>query len=283
MGTEKRERQKSNRALKLEHEQREARKRAVRNKIVRIVLIALLALAGVVFIAWMGGAFDSNEALAPAPVTTAPETGTDTDTDTDTDTETETDTETGDETDAAPPGCPATDGSEPQQRSFDEPPPMCLTEGTQYSAVVTTNLGEYTIDLDADQAPLTVNNFVTLARYKYFDDTECHRIIPDFVVQCGDPTATGTGSPGYRIDDELPDEGEYQVGSVAMANSGPDTNGSQFFVITGPGGEALSPDFSLFGQVTDGLDTVAALDATGTPGGSPSETVRIETVEILTS
>jgi peptidyl-prolyl cis-trans isomerase B (cyclophilin B) len=273
VGTEKRERQKSNRALKLEQEQREARARAMRKKIVRIVLIALLALAGVVFIAWMGGAFDDNEALAPAPVTTAPET----------ETGTETGTETEAETDAAPPGCPATDGSEPQQRDFDEPPPMCLTEGTQYSAVVTTNFGEYTIELDAEQAPLTVNNFVTLARYKYFDDTECHRIIPDFVVQCGDPTATGTGNPGYRIDDELPDAGEYQVGSVAMANSGPNTNGSQFFVITGPQGEALSPDFSLFGQVTDGLDTVAALDATGTPGGSPSETVRIESVEILTS
>jgi peptidyl-prolyl cis-trans isomerase B (cyclophilin B) len=283
VGTEKRERQKSNRALKLEQEQHEARARAVRKKIVRIALIVLLALAGVVFIAWMGGAFDDDTALAPAPPDTD-QTDTDqTDTTPDqTDTD-ETDTAPVDDADAVPAGCPATDGSESQQRSFDEPPPMCLVEGTQYSAVVITNFGEYTIELDAEQAPLTVNNFVTLARYKYFDDTECHRIIPDFVVQCGDPTATGTGGPGYRIDDELPEAGEYQIGSVAMANSGPDTNGSQFFVITGPQGEALSPNFSLFGQVTDGLDTVAALDAVGTPGGSPSETVRIESVEILTS
>lgn len=286
VGSEKRERQKANRAQKLEQEQREARVTATRKRVLRIVIIVLLGLLGVVVIAWIGGAFDSDEALAPAPpaTTAAPdETGTDDTDDTDETGTDDTGVDTGAPADALPEGCPATDGSESQRRDFDEPPPMCLTDGTQYSAVVTTNLGEYTITFDAEQAPLTVNNFVTLARFKYFDDTECHRIIPGFVVQCGDPTATGTGGPGYRFADELPADGEYQLGSVAMANSGPDTNGSQFFVISGPQGEALPPNFSLFGQVTDGLDTIEALDAAGTAGGTPNQTVRIESVEIVTS
>ena len=283
MGTEKRERQKSNRALKLEQEQREARTRQTRRKILRAVAIVVIGLAGVVLIAWIGGAFDSDQALAPAPTTTVPADDADTAPDTDDAADTADDADDADTGEVAPDGCPATDGSESQRREFSEPPPMCLTEGTQYSAVVTTNFGEYTIEFDAEQAPLTVNNFVTLARYQYFDDTECHRIIPDFVVQCGDPTASGTGGPGYRFDDELPEPGQYELGSVAMANSGPDTNGSQFFIISGPDGAALPPNFSLFGQVTDGLDTVAAMDAAGTPGGDPSETVRIETVEIVTS
>ena len=99
----------------------------------------------------------------------------------------------------------------------------------------------------------TVNNFVYLARNGYYDETPCHRIIPEFVVQCGDPTGTGTGNPGYSIDDELPEAGEYVLGSLAMANSGPDTNGSQFFIIIGEQGEQLPPDYSLFGAGHRGL------------------------------
>ena len=88
-------------------------------------------------------------------------------------------------------------------------------------------------------AVLATNNFVVLARYKYFDGTKCHRAITDFVVQCGDPTTTGSGSPGYSFADELPAQGEYKIGSIAMANSGPNTNGSQFFIITGENGATL--------------------------------------------
>ena len=110
---------------------------------------------------------------------------------------------------------------------------------------MTTNKGAYTIALDAAAAPLTVNNFVVLARYHYFDNTICHRAIPQFAVQCGDPTGTGSGGPGYAFADELPAAGSYKVGSIAMANSGPDTNGSQFFIITGDNGVALPPDYTL--------------------------------------
>lgn len=186
--------------------------------------------------------------------------------------------------DASGEACPATDGSTEQRREFDGYPPMCIDEAGSYTAVIETNFGSLTVDLDPATAPLTVNNFVTLARYRYFDDTVCHRIIPDFVVQCGDPTATGTGGPGYRFPDELPSIGDYQIGSLAMANSGPDTNGSQFFIISGERGAALPPNYSLFGQVTEGLDdTLVALDAVGNPesnGVPPLEEVRILSVTI---
>ena len=168
-------------------------------------------------------------------------------------------------------------------RSFDAAPPSCLDPDAAYSATLTTSLGELTIDLDQAAAPLAVNNFVFLARNGYYDGTVCHRVIQGFVVQCGDPTATGTGGPGYTFADELPAEGAYELGSVAMANSGPDTNGSQFFVISGPSGEALPPLYSLFGQVTEpGLPVVAELDAVGStdPSGRTSQEVRIERVTI---
>jgi cyclophilin family peptidyl-prolyl cis-trans isomerase len=163
--------------------------------------------------------------------------------------------------------CPAADGSSARTITFAKAPPTCIDPTKTYTAVVTTNMGAYTIQLDAAAAPITVNNFVVLARYHYFDNTVCHRAIPAFVVQCGDPTATGNGGPGYTIPDELPAAGSYKVGSLAMANtSQPDSGSSQFFVITGADGVALPATYSLFGQVTDGLDTtIKALDAAGNP------------------
>lgn len=202
------------------------------------------------------------------------------------------DTSTDDDTTAEASGaaaradCPPDEGTDGQTQSFDAPPPMCLDDGATYEAVVTTNKGEVTIALDPEQAPVTTNNFVFLARHRYFDDTVCHRIIPDFVVQCGDPTATGTGGPGYTIVDEPPAPGRYRVGSIAMAKTpAPDSGGSQFFIITGANGTALPPEYSLFGEVTAGLDdTVAAMAAAGTPGaGVPSETIAIESIRIVES
>jgi cyclophilin family peptidyl-prolyl cis-trans isomerase len=125
-----------------------------------------------------------------------------------------------------------------------------------------------------------VNNFVYLARFHYFDGIIFHRVIPGFVLQGGDPTGTGTGGPGYRFVDELPAPGRYELGSLAMANAGPNTNGSQFFVISGPDGMRLPPLYSLFGKVVKGLDVVAAIDAIGTGSGKPTEKVVIESVTI---
>ena len=183
--------------------------------------------------------------------------------------------------------CPAADGSSEQQQEFTEYPPTCIDVASTYTAEIVTNFGPLTIELDPSAAPLAVNSFVTLARYHYFDGTECHRAIPGFVVQCGDPTATGTGGPGYRFPDELPEAGAYEIGSLAMANSGPDTNGSQFFVITGENGAALPPQYTLFGRVVDGLDTtLPALDAVANPdsnGVPPLEQIVIESVTISES
>jgi cyclophilin family peptidyl-prolyl cis-trans isomerase len=181
--------------------------------------------------------------------------------------------------------CPPIEGAESQTRSFDGAPPMCLESGVSYEAVVTTNKGEFTIALDPETAPVAANNFVFLARNRYFDDTVCHRIIPNFVVQCGDPTATGTGGPGYTIVDEPPAAGQYRIGSIAMAKTqSPDSAGSQFFIVTGSDGAALPPEYALFGEVTDDLETtVDAMAAAGSPDGVPSEPIEIRSIRIVQS
>ena len=182
-----------------------------------------------------------------------------------------------------PTECPEVDGSSPKRQRFDAPPPMCIDSERSYTATMVTSKGTMTIALDPASAPRTVNNFVFLARYHYYDGITFHRIIPGFVLQGGDPEGTGRGGPGYRFADELPRAGRYEVGSVAMANAGPDTNGSQFFVISGPQGAALPAQYSLFGKVVSGLDVVAAIDAVGTGSGKPRERVTIESVTITES
>jgi cyclophilin family peptidyl-prolyl cis-trans isomerase len=176
--------------------------------------------------------------------------------------------------------CPAADGSSPKRQQFDAPPPMCIDPNKRYTAEMVTTKGTLRIALDPLAAPKTVNNFVFLARYHYFEGIFFHRVIPGFVLQGGDPQGTGTGGPGYRFEDELPKPGRYELGSLAMANAGPDTNGSQFFVISGPDGAALPPKYSLFGQVVSGLEVVADIDAIGTRSGTPKERVVIESVTV---
>jgi cyclophilin family peptidyl-prolyl cis-trans isomerase len=292
VGTAKRERQKANRAKKHEEQVRRERSASTKRTAVRVGIGVALALGLVVLIAWIGGAFDGDDdsaesELPPIPSVTLPPESETTPAGT---------TAPGDTTPAEtspsvpetadPADCPATDGSQEQVREFDAPPPFCIDPEVVYTAEIVTNQGPLTVELDPAIAPNTVNNFVVLARYRYFDDTVCHRAIPGFVVQCGDPTATGTGGPGYSFPDELPGAGAYQIGSLAMANSGPDTQGSQFFIITGEDGAALPPAYSLFGQVTEGLDdTLPALDALGNPdaasnGVPPLEEIRIESVTI---
>ncbi len=179
-----------------------------------------------------------------------------------------------------PTECPPPDGSAPKRQKFDAPPEMCIDLSKRYTALMSTTKGDITFALDALAAPRTVNNFVVLARYHYFDGIVFHRIIPGFVCQGGDPTGTGSGGPGYRFEDELPPAGRYEIGSLAMANAGPDTNGSQFFIISGPSGVQLPPAYSLFGKAVAGLDVVAAIEAVGTRSGQPSERVVIDAVTI---
>lgn len=179
------------------------------------------------------------------------------------------------------PDCPAPDGSSPRQTSFDGEFPMCIDPSKTYTAEMVTSMGTLKIALDPIAAPRTVNNFVNLARYHYYDGLMFHRIIQGFVCQGGCPEGSGRGGPGYRFGDELPKPGRYEIGSLAMANAGPDTNGSQFFIISGPSGAGLPPQYSLFGKVVAGLDVVDAMEKVPTgPGDRPNADVVIESVTI---
>ena len=176
---------------------------------------------------------------------------------------------------------PPFDGSAPKQQKFSSAPEMGINPEHRYTAKMTTSLGELVIALDPIKAPVTTNNFVFLALNHYYDGIILHRIISGFMCQGGDPTGTGSGGPGYRFNDELPKPGQYEVGSVAMANSGPNTNGSQFFLISGSSGVGLPPSYSLFGKIVKGLDVLDAMQRVPTRSGDrPKDDVVIESVTI---
>lgn len=176
---------------------------------------------------------------------------------------------------------PPLDGSATRTQKFPAAPEMGIDPQKRYTATMETSMGTIVIALDALRAPVTVNNFVYLAGYKYFDGIIFHRIIEGFVCQGGDPTGTGRGGPGYRFPDELPKAGQYQIGSLAMANAGPNTNGSQFFLISGPNGVTLPPQYNHFGQVVKGLEVVDAMQKVPTGRGDrPVTDVVINSVTI---
>jgi peptidylprolyl isomerase len=182
------------------------------------------------------------------------------------------------------PECPAVDGSSPKTQRFSAQPPMCIDPTKTYTAEMKTSMGTMIIALDPIGAPITVNNFVFLARYHYFDGIIFHRIIQGFVCQGGDPDGNGRGGPGYKFQDELPKRGRYEIGSVAMANAGPNTNGSQFFLISGPSGAGLPPQYSLFGKIVKGLEILDAMEKVPTAAGDrPLVDVVIDQVTITES
>jgi cyclophilin family peptidyl-prolyl cis-trans isomerase len=145
-----------------------------------------------------------------------------------------------------------------------------IDDNALYRATVTTDRGTMVMDLDPQLAPTSVNNFVALARRGFYDGLTFHRVVPEFVIQGGCPQGTGTGDAGYKFADE-PVQSEYTVGAVAMANAGPDTNGSQFFVCIDDCRSKLSKDYNLFGYVVEGLDVAQA-----TQVGDVMQTVAIE-------
>jgi len=152
-----------------------------------------------------------------------------------------------------------------------EPPAMTIDPEAIYRATITTDKGGVIVlDLDPALAPNTVNNFVSLARDGFYDGLKFHRHVPEFVIQGGCPEGTGRGGPGYRFADE-PVKGEYTLGAVAMANAGPDTNGSQFFICIDDCRHKLSPSYNLFGFVVEGMDAVLAVQR-----GDIMRTVAIE-------
>ena len=155
---------------------------------------------------------------------------------------------------------------------------------TAASATITTNLGDIGVTFTPDSAPCTVSSFVSLAKQGYYDDTKCHRLVTTFVLQCGDPTATGTGGPGYEFDDELSGSEQYPAGTLAMANGGPgtNTNGSQFFIVLDENTENLGPNYTIFGKVDEaGLALAKKVEAAGNgpDGVAPAQEVKIESVK----
>ena len=167
-------------------------------------------------------------------------------------------------------------------KQWQSPPEMQIDPDKRYEATMETSMGTLTIALDPIAAPKTVNNFVFLAREGFYDGVIFHRIIQGFVIQGGDPTGTGRGGPGYRFEDELPKAGRYELGSLAMANAGPNTNGSQFFIISGPNGQQLPPQYALFGNVVQGLDVVDQIEKVKTGSGDrPVEDVVINRVTVV--
>src|SRR3954449_3045888 len=148
------------------------------------------------------------------------------------------------------------------------------------AATLHTNHGAIEVELFDDDAPQTVSNFRKLAGDGFYDGVIFHRVIKDFMVQGGDPTGTGTGGPGYTFEDEINDN-KIVRGALAMANAGPNTNGSQFFIVTTGAAPWLDGKHTVFGRVTSGMETVDAIEGTATGGGDrPVEDQRIERVEL---
>jgi len=189
---------------------------------------------------------------------------------------------------ATPPATVACGGDVPPEAGepkpqFDRAPGADLLEpDVLYVATVETSCGAFEIELDAERAPQTVASFVFLAGEGYFDGLTFHRVVPGFVIQGGDPLGSGLGGPGYALPDELGGRMAYVDGTVAMANSGPDSGGSQWFVVSGPDGANLDdiPNYTIFGRVSEGLRVVRAIQDVPVAGQAPTEAVYIGSITI---
>ena len=289
MGTDKRERQKANRQLRLEQLAKEQQKQKTKRRAIQIggLIAAAVVLALLFFV--FGNNKDSSSSTtttlaADASTTTLPPVPT-----VSTMAPKPTVVPAAAITGATP--CPAADGTSARVVAFAQEPPTCIDPAKKYAAAVDVEINgkpqSFTIDLDVAAAPKAINNFVTLARYHFYDGTVCFRAVPDFIVQCGSPTDTNSGTPGYKFADEKPaSPSDYALGAVAMANSGPDTNGSQFFIVSGAkAATGLETSYSLFGHVApENIPTaVAAMNALASPTEVPTGLIQIIKVTITES
>ena len=269
-----------NRQLARQHERRHAERQQQQRKRqttrALVVLVVALVGGGIAYFALSGGddtqAGASGATTGPTGATSSPKTVKPT----------------------PGPAEVACGGTEPKAATEPKPqftaPKQVVKPGKTYTAEVQTSCGTIVIELLADQAPQTVNSFVFLAQQGYFDGQRFHRLDTSIdVIQGGDPTGTGTGGPGYSIPDELTGNESYGPGTLAMANAGPDTGGSQFFLITGDAGHNLdaNPAYTIFGMVTEGLDVAKQIQqlpiqdpSAGISGQQPTQSVYIEKVTI---
>lgn len=176
-------------------------------------------------------------------------------------------------------GCRRVEAPAPRPDGGESRPKGRLAAGTTYEVEMQTSCGAFTIRLDQKTAPTTAASFAELVRREFFDGTVFHRIIPGFVIQGGDPTASGMGGPGYSTRDIPPSNTRYTPGVVAMAKTGPEppgTAGSQFYVVTGPQAQQLPPEYAVLGKVVEGLDVTKRVGALGDAAGTPLQSVVIE-------
>jgi cyclophilin family peptidyl-prolyl cis-trans isomerase len=284
--TEKRQRQKAGRQARLAAEQRVRKRRQnLRRGITAAIIIA--AVVGISYLIFKPGS--KSKTSASSTTTTSASSTT---------------------TQPAPPGgsgdknpsaittsadCPASFTATLNKPSYPSAPATTIDPNKTYTATVTTDVGSFTMQLEPKLAPKSVNSFVYLADHHYFDCIVFHRVIKTFMDQTGDPTGTGSGGPGYQYAEAGPSTAspQYPVGSVAMANSNqpsshvPNTNGSQFFIVTGPEGETLPPDYTLFAKVTSGMNVVDAINNDGAPAsnsqGTPAKLHRMVSVTVTES
>ena len=178
-------------------------------------------------------------------------------------------------------GCKEVEAPAPKATSF-KAPKQVLKKGEEATVTVKTSCGTFEIALDTERAPKTANSFAFLAEEGFYDDLTFHRVAPGFVIQGGDPEGTGTGGPGYSVDEKPPANLAYTKGLVSMAKSSaepPGRSGSQFYVVTAPDA-GLPPEYALVGKVSEGYDTVERIDALGTPEEKPKQTVLIEEMTV---
>jgi cyclophilin family peptidyl-prolyl cis-trans isomerase len=261
--TEKRQRQKAGRQARLEAEQKAQKRKVALRRTITLAIVAVVVV-GISYLIFghHGSSQASSTSTTVASSTTtkpAPKGGSG---------------NTSPSAITTSADCPASMTATLNKPSYPSAPPMTIDPSKTYTATVTTDVGSFTIQLDPKTAPKTVNSFVFLAQHHYYDCVVFHRVIQTFMDQTGDPTGTGDGGPGYQFADELPKKAspQYPLGSVAMANSGPNTNGSQFFVVSGPEGESLPPSYTLFGTVTSGMDVVDKINAGGSSATSSTGT-----------
>jgi cyclophilin family peptidyl-prolyl cis-trans isomerase len=265
MPTNKRERQRENRAKKREEQQKLERQRKLRKRATQIALLVGLLAIALLVPALFGNSGDSTTATTTLPADY-------------------------DGYRAQSTACGAEAPNPVTEMTFTAPEDQAIAPDTTVTATITTSCGDIIAQLDPSIAPETVNSFVFLARQGYFNGSVFHRIVPGFAIQGGDPTAIGNGGPGYLIADEFPEDGfTYGRGVLAMANGGADSTGSQFFVVDGEDA-GLDNAYSVFGTAVDSDDTLARITSvqltgrdgtTATEQSLPLETVYIEKVEIV--
>lgn len=286
MTNNRQRREAAKRKLARQVDRRSQQAAAQRQRLVVIgVIAAVLVVVGGIWLATSGGSGDGDVAADAAQGEAYGDGAADGDAADDAADGTDNAADTADESTADPGACAYPATAQPAAKTVE--PPADTTPPTEGSTEATLHLsaGDVTVTLDRTRTPCTTNSFLSLAEQGYYDDVVCHRLTTSptlSVLQCGDPSGTGAGGPGYSFADELDGTETYGAGTLAMANAGADTNGSQFFLVYAD--SRLSPDYTVFGHITAGLDVVEAIGAKGTDSGrtdgAPAEPVAIESVTV---